>query len=89
MCDHTKRIGLCLEMSADVPTETQQERWCGEPIKSLIIPTSIFLTNKKGFPVLSKAHQNFVKRLFKVIIMDIITNKTKDMVVKAAFSREV
>ena len=32
-------------------------RWLGEPIKTLLFHTSVFLTNKKGYPVLSKAHQ--------------------------------
>lgn len=31
----------------------------------VIIPLSIFMTNKNGFPVLSKVHQELVKELFK------------------------
>ena len=42
------------------------DRWCGEPVKAVLINTSVFLSNKKGFPVLSRAHQNTVKKLFKV-----------------------
>ena len=30
---------------------------CGEPIKGVIIPSAIFLTNKKGYPTLSRRHQ--------------------------------
>jgi protein arginine N-methyltransferase 5 len=39
-------------------------RWRGEPVRTLILPTSIFLTNAKGYPVLSKRHQRFVRSFF-------------------------
>ena len=34
------------------------KRWVGEPIKTA---TSLFLTNKKGYPVLAKQHQALVR----------------------------
>ena len=68
MCDSHKKLGVALELSADLPSAEVLDGWCGEPVKALVVPTSIFLTNKKGFPVLSRAHQAFVKRCFKVII---------------------
>lgn len=55
-----------VEIGPDMPSEAVMEKWLGEPIKAAILPTSIFLTNKKGFPVLSKAHQQVVFSLFKV-----------------------
>ncbi|ORZ35474.1 PRMT5 arginine-N-methyltransferase-domain-containing protein [Catenaria anguillulae PL171] len=36
-------------------------RWLAEPVASLILPADSFLTNKKGFPVLSKRHQQLVR----------------------------
>lgn len=57
-----------VEIGPDMPSEAVMEKWLGEPIKAAILPTSIFLTNKKGFPVLSKAHQHVVFSLFKVWI---------------------
>lgn len=51
-----------------MPSDAVIDKWLGEPIKAAILPTSIFLTNKKGFPVLSKAHQRIIFRLFKVIV---------------------
>jgi hypothetical protein len=39
-------------------------RWHGEPVKALIIPTSTFTTNKRGYPVLPKPHQEFVATMF-------------------------
>lgn len=57
-----------IEIGADLPSDTVIDKWLGEPIKAAILPTSIFLTNKKGFPVLSKAHQRVLFRLFKVSV---------------------
>jgi len=66
LCDSNKKIGVILELTADLPSDRELERWTGEPVKALIIPTSIFVTNKKGFPVLSRAHQNVVRTFLKV-----------------------
>lgn len=55
-----------IEVGPDMPSEAVIDKWLGEPIKAAILPTSIFLTNKKGFPVLSKAHQRIIFSLFKV-----------------------
>lgn len=66
LCDYHKRIAVALQIGEDLPSEAVLDRWVGEPIKAAILPTSIFLTNKKGFPVLSKPHQNLVYRLFKL-----------------------
>lgn len=55
-----KRIGVVLEISADLPSQDIIKRWLGEPVKAIIVPTSIFHTNKKGYPVLSRAHQQLV-----------------------------
>eukprot|EP00438_Fugacium_kawagutii_P033568 Skav211102 [mRNA] locus=scaffold2002:510411:526705:- [translate_table: standard] len=51
LCDLNPRLQVCLEFTADLP-ETDQElnRWLGEPVRSVIIPTDAFLTNKQGFP---------------------------------------
>lgn len=72
LCDNNKRIGLALELSADLPEEAELQQWCGEPVKSVFLPTSLFLTNKKGFPVLSKCHQLFLQRLYKMDIQPVI-----------------
>lgn len=63
-CDYHKSIYLALELSVDLPDEQELDRWLGEPIKAAIVHTSIFLTNKAGFPVLSRPHQIFINKLF-------------------------
>ncbi|XP_072269944.1 protein arginine N-methyltransferase 5 [Pyxicephalus adspersus] len=73
LCDYNKRIALAIEVGADLPSGSIIDRWLGEPIKAAILPTSIFLTNKKGFPVLSKVHQRLIFRLFKLEVQFVIS----------------
>uniref|UniRef100_A0A3B4EDC2 Protein arginine N-methyltransferase 5 n=1 Tax=Pygocentrus nattereri TaxID=42514 RepID=A0A3B4EDC2_PYGNA len=77
LCDYNKRICLAIEIGADIPSDTVIDKWLGEPIKAAILPTSIFLTNKKGFPVLSKAHQRIIFRLFKLEAQFIFTGTNR------------
>ncbi|KAJ0181084.1 hypothetical protein K1T71_003169 [Dendrolimus kikuchii] len=55
-----KRVGVVLQIPADLPPKDIIKRWCGEPVKAIVLPTSLFHENKKGFPVLSKSHQELV-----------------------------
>ncbi|KAM9789655.1 protein arginine N-methyltransferase 5 [Neosynchiropus ocellatus] len=77
LCDYNKRICLAIEVGADLPSDNVIDKWLGEPIKAAILPTSIFLTNKKGFPVLSKAHQRIIFRLFKLEAQFIFTGTSR------------
>lgn len=56
-------LSVALELLGDLPDEEQQNRWLGEPISWIILPTSIFITNNSNYPVLSKALQNFLGRI--------------------------
>ena len=68
LLEENSKISVSLVLTPDLPnTEEEINRWFSEPIKSLTIPTSLFLSNKSGFPVLSKAHQQFVNKFFQVI----------------------
>ena len=45
--------GVCgmafgLLVSALCDNEQEVERWCGEPLRAVLLPTAIFMTNKKG-----------------------------------------
>uniref|UniRef100_A0A6I8Q3R0 Protein arginine N-methyltransferase 5 n=1 Tax=Xenopus tropicalis TaxID=8364 RepID=A0A6I8Q3R0_XENTR len=73
LCDYNKRVALAIEVGADLPNGHIIDRWLGEPIKAAFLPTSIFLTNKKGFPVLSKVHQRLIFRLFKLEVQFVIS----------------
>jgi len=62
----TTKLAVALELTADLPTQPEAvARWLGEPVRAVIVPTSIFLINSKGYPVLSKPHQAVVKRILK------------------------
>lgn len=40
-------------------------RWYAEPMRSVFLPATTFIANAKGYPVLSKANQAFLKSVFK------------------------
>lgn len=64
LCEQHKNLYPVLEVTAQLPSDSAAlDRWFGEPVQALILPTSIFLANRHGFPVLSKAHQAFVLRM--------------------------
>ncbi|XP_053402649.1 protein arginine N-methyltransferase 5-like [Mercenaria mercenaria] len=77
MCDTNKRISVALEITEDLPEEEVLQRWLSEPVKAVVLSTSLFLTNKKGYPVLSKAHQGFLRSLFKLDVQLILTGANK------------
>ena len=59
-------VHLILVLSEDLPSwEHFNLRWTGEKIHSLQLETSIFINNAKGFPVLSKKHQEVVKAFMR------------------------
>jgi protein arginine N-methyltransferase 5 len=60
-------MNVSLVLTPDLPASDEIERWFAEPVRSLTIPTSLFMTNKSGFPVLPRPHQLFVKRFFQVV----------------------
>lgn len=77
LCDYDRKLGVALVISHDLPEPEELERWLGEPVKCLILPTTIFMTNKKGYPVLSKAHQNLVKKFCSFEIQFILTGANR------------
>eukprot|EP00300_Choanocystis_sp_HF-7_P030775 c39725_g1_i1.p1 GENE.c39725_g1_i1~~c39725_g1_i1.p1 ORF type:complete len:635 (-),score=115.50 c39725_g1_i1:74-1939(-) len=67
MCDKISgSMGVLLEVPTDLPAPDLLQRWLGEPVRALSLPTSIFMTNKGGFPVLSRQHQALVKSFLKL-----------------------
>lgn len=66
LCGTEKRLGVALRLSTDLPSEQRIRRWLGEPVRLVVVPTSLFRSNKLGYPVLLKAHQNILGRFFKL-----------------------
>ncbi|GFT96389.1 protein arginine N-methyltransferase 5 [Nephila pilipes] len=82
VCNTDKKVGLVLELSADLPSYCEIQRWLGEPIRCVFVKTTLFSSNKKGFPVLSRAHQNLLRKMFKLDIQVVIYGNNKHVNMK-------
>ncbi|KAJ3126682.1 Protein arginine N-methyltransferase 5 [Nowakowskiella sp. JEL0407] len=69
LCDHTPRLLIALQFPEELPDDVddQVQRWFAEPVKYIILPASLFLTNAKGFPVLSKKMQGIINPQFIIL----------------------
>eukprot|EP00877_Chromochloris_zofingiensis_P008918 jgi/Chrzof1/427/Cz01g15150.t1 len=65
LCDRNNLLGAVLEVSANLPPARLIRRWLGQPLRAVVLPTDVFTTNKRGYPVLSKAHQELVAVCYK------------------------
>ncbi|XP_076622619.1 protein arginine N-methyltransferase 5 [Colletes latitarsis] len=77
ICDYNRKLGVVLLVSHDLPEQEEIDRWLGEPVRCLIIPTTLFITNRKGYPVLSKPHQTLVKRFAMLEVQFILTGANR------------
>lgn len=75
LCEHHSQLSIALDISSSLPSPSSLRRWIGEPLKAAIIHTNAFLTNKKGYPCLSKRHQNFITALFNHNVQVIISGE--------------
>lgn len=60
------QMKLVLKIGTELPSSEELDRWLGEPVTALIIEQSAFSINKKGYPILSKSHQEFIKKMFNI-----------------------
>jgi protein arginine N-methyltransferase 5 len=49
------------------PSAGALARWTAEPVRNIWLPAASFIANAKGYPVLSKACQAFIRGLSKVL----------------------
>lgn len=63
---NVNKLKLALEIGTELPSTGELDRWLGEPVGAIVINTKVFVTNKKGYPVLPKAHQDFIKKMFNI-----------------------
>lgn len=64
MSEFSTQISAALLVTEDLPCDAVLERWTGEPVKAAILPTSLFVANKAGYPVLLPRHKAFARALF-------------------------
>lgn len=66
VCGAEKHVGLVLRLTENLPSKSKLDRWMGEPVRCIVINTSVFINNKKGYPVLPRAHQRVLRSFFKL-----------------------
>lgn len=74
LCNNNRKLAPVLLLnSKSLQADNVIKRWVGEPLKAVILPTSLFSTNKMGYPVLSKDLQNVLNLFFKQSVQFIVT----------------
>lgn len=58
--DYNTKFQLALELTENLPPADVILRWLGEPIETVIIPISLFISNRNNYPVLPYAHKQAV-----------------------------
>ncbi|KAG6917003.1 hypothetical protein DXG01_004268 [Tephrocybe rancida] len=62
MCDYNTRLTLTLDLSPPLPTTIGVlSKWAAESVKNILLPASTFIANGKGYPVLPKTTQSFIR----------------------------
>ncbi|KAH9986239.1 PRMT5 arginine-N-methyltransferase-domain-containing protein [Russula vinacea] len=66
ICAYNPRLTLTLDLTPPLPSVPGVlNRWVAEPIRHLFIPASSFIANTKGYPVLPKGSQSFIRDVMK------------------------
>lgn len=60
------RSPAALDLTNPLPSPKSLTRWAAEPVRHIFLPCTSFIPNAKGYPVLSKSMQAFLKSAFKV-----------------------
>lgn len=72
LCDQHKLLGVVLELTSNLPCESDRNRWLAEPVRGVFVRTSLFLTNRRNFPVLSSAHNKYLREFAKIGVQPIL-----------------
>ncbi|KAI5477106.1 hypothetical protein MNV49_006834 [Pseudohyphozyma bogoriensis] len=65
LCNYSPRLSLTLDLSGPLPPHASLGRWSAEPLRHLFLSCNTFIPNAKGYPVLSKSMQAFLKGIFR------------------------
>lgn len=66
LTNYHPRLSVALQISKNLPSEQLTRQWFAEPVRILLCTGDVFLSNNKGYPQLSKAHQQFLTSFMKV-----------------------
>ncbi|KAF9521677.1 PRMT5-domain-containing protein [Crepidotus variabilis] len=62
MCDYNTRLTLTLDLSPALPTTLGVlSKWAAESVRHIYLPSTTFIANMKGYPVLPKPTQQFIR----------------------------
>ncbi|KAJ4826141.1 Protein arginine N-methyltransferase 1.5 [Turnera subulata] len=75
LCEHHSQLSIALDIMGSLPSVSSLGRWFGEPVRAAMITTNCFLTNARGYPCLSKSHQNLVTAFLNHSIQVVISGK--------------
>ncbi|KIJ12820.1 hypothetical protein PAXINDRAFT_117778 [Paxillus involutus ATCC 200175] len=63
LCDYNVRLTLTLDLTPPLPANAGVlNRWAAEPVQHIFLPASAFIANVKGYPVLPKGTQAFIRQ---------------------------
>lgn len=77
LCGHNPMLSVALVITEDVCSDLDLERWIGEPLRAVILPTSLFVPNRAGFPALRRTHQKVVLSLMNTSAQFIVRGKPR------------
>jgi type II protein arginine methyltransferase len=80
LCDYHPQLFCAIVLTSDLPNEKDLDVWKGEPVRAVIIPTSVFLTNSHGYPCLTPQHQRFLGQMMQLQTQIIIRGDETDSV---------
>ncbi|KAF8573487.1 PRMT5-domain-containing protein [Ramaria rubella] len=64
ICAYHPRLSLTLDLTPPCPPNARLlERWTAEPTRHLFLPATTFIPNPKGYPVLPKSTQSFIREI--------------------------
>ncbi|TFK40311.1 shk1 kinase-binding protein 1 [Crucibulum laeve] len=62
MCDYNTRLTLTLDLTPALPSSLGVlSKWAAESVRHIFLPSSTFIANTKGYPVLPKPTQTFIR----------------------------
>ncbi|KZW02744.1 Skb1 methyltransferase [Exidia glandulosa HHB12029] len=74
-CAYSTRLSITLDLTPPLPaTLGVLQRWAAEPTRHIFLPASTFIPNAKGYPVLTKATQAFLRDIIKYRPTIILSN---------------
>ncbi|KZO90669.1 PRMT5-domain-containing protein [Calocera viscosa TUFC12733] len=74
VCGYNSRLSIVLDLSPPFPLRLgAMDRWSAEPIRHIFLPATSFIPNAKGYPVLAKANQIFLKEVMQFLPIFILS----------------